>query len=71
MTIQPTQHEKHEWSRFATVLYSKRLNGFAHTFSASAALPRNAEMDLKLFDQLQEIYRDWLVFDNYPNPHNV
>jgi hypothetical protein len=66
MIIQPTQHEKHEWSRFATVLYSKRLNAFAHKFSAAAALPRNAEIDLKLFDQLQQMYRAWLVFDEYP-----
>lgn len=64
--ITPTPHEKHEWARFATVLYSKRLNAFAHKFSAAAALPRYAAIDLQTFDQLQEMYRHWLCFDEYP-----
>ena len=71
MIIHPTQYEKHEWSRFATVLYSKRLNAFAHKFSAAAALPRSAAIDLKTFDQLQEIYRQWLCFDEYPEAESV
>jgi len=69
--ITPTQHEKHEWSRFATVLYSKRLNAVAHKFSAAAALPRNSAIDLQTFDQLQDMYRHWLCFDQYPKVESV
>ena len=71
MIIHPTQHEKNEWARFATHLYGKRLNAVAHKFSAAAALPRNSAIDLQTFDQLQDMYRHWLCFDQYPKVESV
>jgi hypothetical protein len=65
MTIQPTTHEKAEWSRMAKSAYKTGHNACGHRFSAAAALPNGAVITLKDFDELQEIYRMWLVFNQY------
>jgi hypothetical protein len=62
----PNAHEKAEWARLAQAAYSRDRNDIGHRFSGAASL-RNAEaITLSLFDELQGIYRDWLVFDNFP-----
>ena len=64
-TIQPSAHEKSEWARMAKSAYSTGHNACGHRFSAMAALPEGSAIPLKQFDELQELYRMWLVFNQY------
>lgn len=64
--IQPTQHEKSEWARMAKAAYKTGHNFTGHRYSAKAALPNGAAIDLAAFDTLQMHYRAWLVFNQYP-----
>jgi hypothetical protein len=61
-TIQPTQHEKNEWSRLAQWAYARSWNDIGHRYSAAASLRHADTMDVRRFDQLQKLYRYWLVF---------
>jgi hypothetical protein len=63
---EPTDHEKAEWSRVAQACYASGNNALGHRFSAYASLERGARMPADLFDNLQSIYRTWLVFGRLP-----
>ena len=59
--MNPTQHEKNEWSRLAQDAYSKSLNAIGHRYSAYASIPRAATITVAMFDSLQVGYRRWLI----------
>jgi len=65
MTMTPIPHEKAEWSRMAKSAYSSGHNAVGHRFSAAASLPKDVAIPLKDFDELQELYRMWLVFGQF------
>lgn len=65
-SITPNDHEKAEWSRVAQAAYSSGNNALGHRFSAYASLEHGARMPADLFDNLQSIYRTWLVFGRLP-----
>jgi hypothetical protein len=65
MTMTPTPHEKSEWARMAKSAYNTGHNAVGHRFSAAASLRKDAAISLKDFDELQELYRMWLVFGQY------
>ncbi len=64
--ITVTEHDKAEWSRMAQAAYSLNKNDVGHRYSAAASLPRDTEIDVKRFDELQEAYRGWLCFNHWP-----
>lgn len=66
MVTTPTEHEKREWSRMATAAYSSGRNPIGHRYSMAATLFRGEPMDLQRFDALQNGYRAWLVFNEWP-----
>jgi hypothetical protein len=61
-TYTPTEHDKAEWSRMAQDAYKTGRNFFGHRYSMAATLRRNEAMRLDVFDTLQHVYRQWLVF---------
>jgi len=65
-TIAPTEHDKNEWVRFAQAAYSIGRNDIGTRYSVAASLPRNATIETARFDSLQENYRAWLVFNEFP-----
>ncbi len=62
----PTHHEKMEWSRLAVAAYSIGRNDLGHRFSAHASLRTEDSIDIRTFDALQNVYRDWLCFGRFP-----
>lgn len=63
----PTEHDKAEWSRFANACYARGLNFYGHRYSVAAATCCTGQaMRCDVFDTLQDTYREWLVFGNYP-----
>lgn len=62
-----TEHEAREWARLASNAYSAGRNDFGHRFSVAAACywpstdGRLKEIDPRVFDTLQTIYRRWLI----------
>jgi hypothetical protein len=64
--MHPNQHEKNEWSRMANAAYAVMRNDIGHTYSAAASLPRDGTMLAARFYKLQDAYRAWLVFDEFP-----
>jgi len=62
MTITPTAHEKKEWARLAAAAFHVHANSIGMLFSDVAKSPANAAIDIRRFDDLQTIYRHWLVF---------
>lgn len=65
-TITVLDYNKAEWSRFAQAAYKIGRNDVGHRFSTLASMPHDAEMPIKRFDLHQNIYRDWLCFNKYP-----
>lgn len=63
--MEPSEHEKSEWSRFARAAYAAGRNGIGHRFSMAATLRRGEAMALWRFDHLQAEYRAWLVFGEF------
>ena len=66
MQFTPTEHEKAEWSRMAKAAYASNRNPIGHRYSMAATLFRGEPMDLRRFDSLQDGYRAWLVFNEWP-----
>lgn len=64
--MQPTQHEKNEWSRMAQAAYSVGRNDIGHRYSVAASIPRDSALTTRHFDELQRGYRAWLVDDVFP-----
>lgn len=64
--ITPLEFEKAEWSRLAQAAYGRDRNDLGHFFSAAASLPKGGSMTLRRFDDLQGMYRAWLVADELP-----
>ena len=65
-TITPTEHEKAEWSRMARAAYAARRNAIGHRYSMAATLRHNEAMRPTRFDELQNGYRAWLCFNEFP-----
>lgn len=65
-TYRPTMtvdaHCRSEWQRLAVDAYRNGRNALGHTFSAAAAWPTGEPMPLRKYDDLQTVYRAWLVF---------
>jgi hypothetical protein len=64
--IQPTNHEKSEWSRLAQAAYAAGENAIGHCYSCAASMPNGARTALKTFDALQDGYRGWLLDNKLP-----
>lgn len=62
----PTAHEKSEWQRMARAAYSIGKNAVGHQFSTAASLADNEALPLNRFDDLQDKYRAWLCFGEWP-----
>lgn len=62
----PTDHEKAEWVRCALAAYKASLTDIGHKLSAAAATAPGARMPLPAFREAQDIYRNWLVFNEWP-----
>ena len=60
-TMVPTEHEKAEWSRLAQDAYANDRNDLGAKFSVSASYLKGESMTLAKFDELQRIYRQWLI----------
>lgn len=56
------QHNKDEWSRMASDAYAKGHNAFGHRYSGLAALPTGSKLPVAVYDSVQHVYRQWLVF---------
>ncbi len=61
MRITPTEHTKAEWSRLAKDAYHTDRNAYGHRYSGAAAIPRYGQMSLDVYDDLQRVYRLWLI----------
>ncbi len=62
MRITPTEHAKAEWSRLAQDAYKTGRHAHGHRYSgAAAAIPRDGQMSLDVYDDLQRVYRLWLI----------
>lgn len=59
--ITPCRYEKNEWLRLADDAEKNGRPVTAQEFRDAAAMPHGAEMTLKAFDALQDIYRGWLI----------
>ena len=64
--ITPLEFEKAEWSRMAQAAYGRDRNDLGHFLSAAASLPKGGSMTLRRFDDLQGMYRAWLVANELP-----
>lgn len=60
-TITPTDHDRAEWSRLAQDAYRSERNPMGHKFSAAAAWRAGVPMPIGIYDDLQGIYRAWLI----------
>lgn len=65
MLMTPSRHTKNEWARFAQDCYRKDHNQLGHRFSTLAALPHNGQIEVRHYDNMQSIYRSWLVFGEF------
>lgn len=61
MRITPTEHAKAEWSRIAKDAYNTGRNAYGHRYSGAAAIPCDGQMSLDAHDELQRVYRRWLI----------
>lgn len=59
-----TEHERSEWQRFATALYTREQNAIASEINVAACL--GWAIPLSQFDRIASMYRAWLVFGEYP-----
>ena len=66
MSLMPTMHEKNEWKRFGDALYAKGLKSLANKYYEFANISIHDRMPVNQFDELQNAYRKWLCFDQYP-----
>jgi hypothetical protein len=57
--VNPSAHERAEWSRLAQQAYSRGFNAWGHRYSVAAAI--SAPITLAAYDALQLNYRIWLV----------
>ena len=64
--IEPTEHCRLEWARFAQAAYRNGHNATGHRFSGAAALRNGDEIPIATYNSLQNDYRAWLCFDEYP-----
>ena len=62
----PSHNEKMEWSRMAMAAYGSDRNDVGHRFSAYASLRSDESIDIRTFDALQNAYRNWLCFNEFP-----
>ena len=58
--INPTNHERSEWSRMATDAYATGRNFYGHRYSAACAIFTGPVTE-SVYDSLMFTYRDWLV----------
>lgn len=66
--IRVTEHDLREWSRCAQAMYRNGRNSFGHKLSAAAAVLQHGDnISAERFDELQSVYRAWLVFNEYPH----
>lgn len=56
-----TEHELSEWRRLAQAAYKTGRTAIGHKFSAAGALPGGSRMAVTRFDELQSLYREWLI----------
>jgi len=59
--ITVTDHVQREWSRMAQDAYSNDRNDIGHKFSGAASIPRGSRLTCQAFDELQSLYRLWLI----------
>ena len=59
MKIEPTQHERNEWKRYAKAC---KVNGKLSRSQFFTAITELSMIDVKVFDMAQALYRKWLVF---------
>jgi hypothetical protein len=59
-TMTPNAHERAEWARMAQDAYKHGHTFYGHRYSAQAALGGPRPVDV--YDTLQRVYRQWLVF---------
>lgn len=59
--VTPTEHEKSEWARLASAAYAEGRNEIGHRFSMAATLRHSEACAVKWFDELQGLYRSWLI----------
>ena len=64
--ITPTQHDKDEWSRMAQAAYQSGHNNIGNRYNRAANIPQNYRITLRQFDELQDGYRAWLCFNEWP-----
>jgi hypothetical protein len=60
--ITPTSYDKRQWSILAAEAFRRHSYSIAMLFSMVAKLPAGTAMDVRRYDELQNIYRHWLVF---------
>ena len=65
MLMTPSYYTKTEWRRFAQACAYKGHDVLAKRFMALAELPFNGQIEIRHYDNMQSIYRAWLVFDEY------
>lgn len=64
-TIVPNYHEKAEWTRMARAAYVAGLPAVGQRYRGTASLQADQPIALATFDELQEGYRAWLVFNDF------
>ncbi len=57
-----SEHNKSEWARMAQDAYRTDRNDYGHRYSAAASIPRGTMLTCARYEELQSIYRKWLVF---------
>jgi hypothetical protein len=60
--ITPTTYDKRQWAVLAKEAFRRHCYSIALLFSAMAKLPAGTSIDVRRYDELQNIYRHWLVF---------
>lgn len=65
-SIEPNRHNKAEWLRFAESALLAGKVQTARVFSAAANSANGAKLSIAVFDNLQAVYRAWLVFGTMP-----
>ena len=63
--ITPTAHEKARWAQHAQWCYAQGRNAEGHRYSAKAALPEGARLDVAVFDTLQRNVRECMIDGSY------
>lgn len=69
--MEPTEHEKAEWSRMATKCYAKGHNALGTRMSVAASVRQHGTIPIENMRWLQNAYRDWLCFDEYADPDTM